>query len=535
MGTIRVILALLFLPLAAFGQTRGLTATPSGANGTLLWPTGTLTLPGGIELTTPVDYDDGGTGATTQAAARINLGGAKSFASGAALQAGSADYAGQLCFVTDGISFSIARSTSAGETDNDVVCLNNQVYFNALAVTNLSSLGRISAITHDANYHYFSTWATSFVDNVAYFQARHADSHSTIVFGRSTESFPGSCALGIGNSGTLYPDEFYIETNYPPDGATSVPAPDITISQYYDSNGGGARRHMRAMFDSGNRDTTLYGWSDGATLGPTAIYINPSGAVGLGTSSLATGAQATVASGGIGYAGTGLGDTAVNLLHSLSILHLRDEFLSGQWSDTNIGSLGWRANTIGAAGTHATIAPGTDNWGGVLITSSNVAGRAEGIALVPDGGGGANYPIRNLNLATNWSMKVRFALNQTTDTRFYIGFSGDTTGILPAAGIFFRYDTNRGDANFTAECRSASTSTSTSMAVAADTSDHTIRIYSTSAGTISFSLDGATAITIATNVPSAQVAPILLIGTDAAASKAAKFYVFDFIRTGMSR
>lgn len=97
-------------------------------------PTITLANATGLSLTTGVTgalpYANGGTNATTQAAARINLGGMRNDFSGAA-STWSAEYGGQLMVASDFISFAIARGSGTGQA-GDVVLQNSRLYTNDL-------------------------------------------------------------------------------------------------------------------------------------------------------------------------------------------------------------------------------------------------------------------------------------------------------------------------------------------------------------------------------------------------------------------
>lgn len=101
-------------------------------------------------------------------------------------------------------------------------------------------------------------------------------------------------ALGFGpDVANEYGNRAFWASN--PDGSTPTAAPpDMGIWQEQNSGGGGYRPHRRAVWFGSTHDTYLYGWSDGAETGPVGVYVNPSGNVGVGTSSLTTGAALTV-------------------------------------------------------------------------------------------------------------------------------------------------------------------------------------------------------------------------------------------------
>lgn len=109
-----------------------------------------------------VGYANGGSNASTQSGLTANAHGAKGWASGTALEAGAADFAGQLQFTTDGISWSIARDTTAGDTFEPAVCLNSLMYFTAINSGTIAS-GQINAISTTGAFNFSNTG--SFVDN----------------------------------------------------------------------------------------------------------------------------------------------------------------------------------------------------------------------------------------------------------------------------------------------------------------------------------------------------------------------------------
>lgn len=119
------------------------------------------------------------------------------------------------------------------------------------------------------------------------------------------------------------------------------------------------------------------------------------------------------------------------------------------------------------------------------------------------------------------AISINYVLNVTTlstaGNRYatYIGFMGadSVSGLTaPTNGCYFSYVDNVNSGNWRINCTSASTTTSTNTAVAADTSYHNFGITVNAAGTsVSFTIDGVAVGTIATNIPSTAISPSVLV------------------------
>ena len=257
-------------------------------------------------------YSVGGTAATTQAAARVNLGGAKVFASGGALSAGTPDVAGQLGIAADGAA-AFAFSTSAGGFISGAVSMLNPLYYftginvsgtSALAAVTATSLvttgavtvgGRLTASdTAGAGGHILETSVSVFTDNVLYLKNSRTDGHAAVAFIRSTDSTPGVGVIGVGCSGVSseYSNRLYAAAN--PPGGVGNPI-DITVAQEFDEGGGtGYITHRRLFFDGTAHTITAYAWSTSAVVGGVGWHVASDGRMGVGTSTLTAGAQLTV-------------------------------------------------------------------------------------------------------------------------------------------------------------------------------------------------------------------------------------------------
>lgn len=226
---------------------------------------------------------------------------------------------------------------------------------------------------------------------------------------------------------------------------------------------------------------------------------------------------------------------------------LKDDFIGGTCSDGSIGELGWRLRTIGSvpacSSGGASMTIGLLGNMEILTNAAATAGQGGTLALDTQGGF-----TGDLSSVGQWQLEFRFKINQTTATRFRIGFlngAGDTT-VAPTDGMWLRYDTNVGfaDTNFMFETCKASTCSSVSTGVAAEsTLFHRVRILSPSAGSLAFQLDGGTPITFcasgctvtSSNVPTVTQAVGLQLATDATAQKAAFVNKFSFFIKNLQR
>jgi len=219
-----------------------------------------------------------------------------------------------------------------------------------------------------------------------------------------------------------------------------------------------------------------------------------------------------------------------------ALFYLREEFCSGiATSSGQIGELGWSTQGIASGGT-LSVQDGVANHPCLQrVQATNTAGSGRDLAL-----NGFNvWGLNNLSAIAGWEAIWIFKLSSTTDSRFRIGFYNwaSTPTAQPANGLWVRYDTSTGfaDSNFTFEMRKASTSsTSTLNSIAATSTDWVkIRIRSTTAGTVRFSIcagDGCTLGTEttfcasgcdvnSTNIPTVNLSPGAIVVTDAAANK----------------
>lgn len=199
---------------------------------------------------------------------------------------------------------------------------------------------------------------------------------------------------------------------------------------------------------------------------------------------------------------------------------LRDDFIGGGAASNStgvIGELGWTQVNITSASTCTWLAAIADHPGIFRMTTGTLDN--DGAALTLNYGPAFAIAARlpPVNALTGWRIRFIFRITSTTSISFRIGITDAPQGLKPTNGIFWQYDTDDGDANFSFTCRST-TETKTASAVPADTAWHVVDIFSDTAGTISGSIDGGATINIAATVPTVAMSPWVAIGTRAAAA-----------------
>lgn len=187
----------------------------------------------------------------------------------------------------------------------------------------------------------------------------------------------------------------------------------------------------------------------------------------------------------------------------------------------------WVAIQIVASCTPSQSASTFTNQGQLKLTTGAVSGN--GGALYK-GNGAASVGALNTNAGWEWNAVL--TLGAITNIAFRAGFvlQGQEAADTPTDGIWVRFDTTPGDTLYTFECRAAgssagSTSTTNSIAPVALTFAH-LKIRSTVAGTILFSVNGGTETAISTNVPTGLLKPFFQVLTRTAS---AQFMTTDLV------
>lgn len=241
-----------------------------------------------------------------------------------------------------------------------------------------------------------------------------------------------------------------------------------------------------------------------------------------------------------GFAGSGAGLTSIPIgtafadLLEPDLVWLRDDFIGGSTTGSSfgaIGELGWSVASITGAHASEYITGEANRWGLYRCQSNTTTNDGAQLALNWTGGGFNKVQrIPALNATTGWAARFIARINSTAACNFRIGLMDDPQSALPANGMWIEYEA-ASDTFFTAVCRAAGTETESVTAVTADTGWHVFDISCSVSGTISFSVDGGSAVTIATNVPSAALCPSMIIQTTTTAAKSADIDFFGLRAT----
>lgn len=160
---------------------------------------------------------------------------------------------------------------------------------------------------------------------------------------------------------------------------------------------------------------------------------------------------------------------------------------------------------------------------GVLQLTNSTATTGMGVYIAKGGGSNAVGIIRPLT--DLFDVQIAFMLGATATNAMYFGFvGGGSQSTIPATNATtftgLRYDTSLSDTDFMVGSQSASTGDLVSSGVAADTGWHTFRMRAAVAGTILFSIDGGTEVTVSTSINSGLLDIVLQQINRAAASSA---------------
>lgn len=271
----------------------------------------------------------------------------------------------------------------------------------------------------------------------------------------------------------------------------------------------------------------------GFAIGTAGAAVTLNGAGGTPSSLVLTNATGLLPAGVVGGAVVGGANSSLTslngltavppILRSLSTINLVEHFIGGGNSQVNygtVGEMGWNDTNIVAqsAGTWTTSTHA--HWGVFRMSTGSALGNGECLNLAYGLGFLSGVRIPPLNGITGWKFSYYIALGSTNSIQFECGIMDDTFNGSgkPTNGIYWQFDTNAADANFSAVTRSASVETKTASATAANTSWNVLTIRSDVAGTIIFSINGVDT-SISSNVPGVALSPFIRLVTRTAAAR----------------
>jgi hypothetical protein len=213
-------------------------------------------------------------------------------------------------------------------------------------------------------------------------------------------------------------------------------------------------------------------------------------------------------------------------------LNLREEFMSHSRSLTlNLGDLGWNLSLFQTGATSGV--DGIYPHLGILnITSGATGSSTVTMALNVSG---VTLGFGELGANAGWNAAWVFRLNQTSNTKFFIGFSNHSSNFSSSNMIKLRYDVDLSDTNFMFVCRSGGVETAISSGIPVDTNWHTLRISSLRPGEIIFQLDNGPITVITTNVPTGALNALMMFGNSAAGTVTMDWDAFAFSVQGLNR
>jgi len=195
-----------------------------------------------------------------------------------------------------------------------------------------------------------------------------------------------------------------------------------------------------------------------------------------------------------------------------TVLWFREDFPTVTTSSNQIGTYGWTSSC--SSGTISVVSR-TGSSPFKKAYRMETGATSGNICQITLGSSGSSATVLGaLGSYESWGSITYFRNGSAASTSMLL-FVGYIVGggNVPSAGastarIGVEYDTSLGDTNFMFVACNGSNCTRQSSGVSFDTSWHKLRIRSQTAGTILFSLDGGTEVSINTNVPTQALAPI---------------------------
>jgi len=206
-----------------------------------------------------------------------------------------------------------------------------------------------------------------------------------------------------------------------------------------------------------------------------------------------------------------------------TVLWFREDFPTVTTTNHQIGTYGWTSSC--SSGTISVVSR-TGSSPFKKAYRMETGATSGNICQITLGSSGSSATVLGaLGSYGSWDSTIYFRNNSVASTGMglFVGYIVGGSNV-PGAGastarIGVEYDTSRGDTDFMFVACNGSNCTRQSSGVSFDTSWHKLRIRSQTAGTILFSLDGGTEISINTNVPTSALAPMFGVRTAESAAK----------------
>lgn len=145
------------------------------------------------------------------------------------------------------------------------------------------------------------------------------------------------------------------------------------------------------------------------------------------------------------------------------------------------------------------------------LINNNTLGAGANFSISKQGKNGSNPPfvLGGGAMNVNWVMNIATLSNSTNRYIIYMGLMGGATSGLGTDGVFFEYSDNVNSGKWLLNCTSASTNTNADSGNTATTSGyHNFGLQiNAAASSVTFTIDGSSVGTIATNIPTAVVSP----------------------------
>jgi len=197
-----------------------------------------------------------------------------------------------------------------------------------------------------------------------------------------------------------------------------------------------------------------------------------------------------------------------------SVARWVEEFASGLATAGNVGSLGWTFSNNNGSSSVSLLEGEADHPGIVKVKTGTTSGNDSSMAL--RNGIGVNDIARFDNTA-GWEFQWLVRPTQVTDVAHWIGLGAYGQPFASSGSIAVKFDTNASDATWIFQNCNGTCGTAASTVTPVAGTWYLIRIRSLVAGTILFSVNGESEVSISSNLPTATLSPGISVRTRTAA------------------